>query len=587
MAGQIVYMNNVERGDVLYLRKLQEVVLTGHIRDLFYDSGIEDLGMNHPCLIVDTNAVTGMVDILILTSFGGCGIETGWQSRAKYLVPTVGSKLHKPFSQHIQYQPTKLGWRPGYLQIDRMYRVRRELLRHYDANNAHERFSLTEASFEFVQRLVEKRGLQIEKPRKASYWFNESIGPLTTSSPYLPFLLNVVPFTRPALIPNILMGAHFNTLSTLLDLTNTAKAKRMSFARKKQRKPIVVPSPPEPGEEDGSPQVEDLTEEENREQEDSQESLEVEAQEEEGDEEDLDPSREPTRTSKKRRREEPSPGDNDDEYSSNDPEEEQEPPRKKPYASLVPRTRYVTKDIISRKWKALSEPACQKIGEVFKLAARPVVIGMRDEKRRAEAQTVVGMMEKRWGVPYRLRKKLPRMPFPPTTKDDHFSYEAILNANHSLESQLTPAIHSIALLHAEIEKEKRALEADRAVLLTLKQNAKREEAARRKQKGKHPLLQKMELEYPPPTSPSQPKLNFNLDETSPLPLSFLDDDPKTMDPALAPLVQQLQGHLHSLKNNMAQVAGVGDAMRRTRAAVEEVLWRGLDGGRYAKVLGGE
>ena len=99
------------------------------------------------------------------------------------------------------------------------------------------------------------------------------------------------------------------------------------------------------------------------------------------------------------------------------------------------------------------------------------------------------------------------MPFPPGTQESDFDYEAILDKNvrverppdayficddvglinsysiiqRSLESQLTSNNHTIALLRAEIEKERVALAQDQEDLKNLEEALKGTESRRRKQ----------------------------------------------------------------------------------------------------------
>ena len=49
-----------------------------------------------------------------------------------------------------------------------------------------------------------------------------------------------------------------------------------------------------------------------------------------------------------------------------------------------------------------------------------------------------------------------------------------------------------------------------------------------------------------------------------------------MDENLAEVVQQFENHLESMNGNIAQVAGISDALERTQAAVDDALYRRLD-----------
>ena len=52
------------------------------------------------------------------------------------------------------------------------------------------------------------------------------------------------------------------------------------------------------------------------------------------------------------------------------------------------------------------------------------------------------------------------------------------------------------------------------------------------------------------------------------------------DPYLRQLASRMQGHLDSIQDNKRQMAGVEDALLRTRSRVDEVLYDGLDHQQY-------
>ena len=56
------------------------------------------------------------------------------------------------------------------------------------------------------------------------------------------------------------------------------------------------------------------------------------------------------------------------------------------------------------------------------------------------------------------------------------------------------------------------------------------------------------------------------------------------DSKLAPLLQQLQEHVESIQKNLGPVQDVNDALCRTRAAVDDVLYQKLDDSQYAGIL---
>lgn len=151
-----------------------------------------------------------------------------------------------------------------------------------------------------------------------------------------------------------------------------------------------------------------------------------------------------------------------------------------------------------------------------------------------------------------------------------------------LENQLTPAIHSVDLLKAEIEKEEMQLERDQEVLARLEGNAKAEKMRQREQVTKVILLYYL-LRTPLMQLQTHPLLrlpkNFEVDGDGPDDINFINskltepslfDDP---DPELAPLLDQLRNHLESMQASHAQVRGIENAMKDTQVALDDVLFK--------------
>ncbi|KAF2497689.1 hypothetical protein BU16DRAFT_482847 [Lophium mytilinum] len=201
----------------------------------------------------------------------------------------------------------------------------------------------------------------------------------------------------------------------------------------------------------------------------------------------------------------------------------------------------------------------EQIKNIFKTALRPVVASRRDERRRLEAEQVVGAMIRK------LEQRLPKMPFPPNTKDTDFDLEKVVERNRMLENQLTPAMHSIDLLKAAIEKEEAQLERDKEVLAEFEENAKAEKTALKNMSVKpHPMLR-------------LPK-NFEIGDDSAEDIGLvrqktakqaLFDDP---DPDFAPLLDTLRNHLESMQGNHEQVQGIDAVMQEAQAALDDVLF---------------
>lgn len=100
----------------------------------------------------------------------------------------------------------------------------------------------------------------------------------------------------------------------------------------------------------------------------------------------------------------------------------------------------------------------------------------------------------------RLERRLPRMPFPPLTKDAVFDHESVLNEHvrlypqdrsllisrlidlqRVLETQLSTTRNTIDLLKLEIEREEALLSKETKYVEEMEKNAKKAEVERRRQ----------------------------------------------------------------------------------------------------------
>lgn len=231
----------------------------------------------------------------------------------------------------------------------------------------------------------------------------------------------------------------------------------------------------------------------------------------------------------------------------------------KRFAFLKPRVRHVAERTIKSKWTTLPEPVQEKVRDMFKSLERPVIVRHHDERKRIEAQTAVG------AVVRNLAKRLPRMPFPPVTKDTSFDYEAALDENRALEAQLATVTNSVDLLKAEVEKEEALLAKETRQLEELEKNAKRAEAERKRQmKNEHPILRQLD-DLSSSHGRDQKLGRFAAPEIRTDDVSLCDYDP---DPELQALIKQLNGHLQSMQNNIAPLAGLRDAIILSRAALD-------------------
>jgi hypothetical protein len=56
---------------------------------------------------------------------------------------------------------------------------------------------------------------------------------------------------------------------------------------------------------------------------------------------------------------------------------------------------------------------------------------------------------------------------------------------------------------------------------------------------------------------------------------------------IAALATQAGSHMESMRSNLEQIAAIGPAMTRSKAAVQEVLLKHLDAEQYGNILLGE
>ncbi|CRL26235.1 unnamed protein product [Penicillium camemberti] len=229
----------------------------------------------------------------------------------------------------------------------------------------------------------------------------------------------------------------------------------------------------------------------------------------------------------------------------------------KRYAYLKPHVRRVPEKTIKSKWTPLPEPVQDKIKDMFQSLERPVIMRSQNERKRIEAQGAVQAVVRNLG------KRLPRMPFPPITKESNFDYESALNEHRSLEAHLATMNDSVDLLKAEIAKEEALLAGETKSLQEMDKNAKRAEAERKRQtKNEHPVLRQLDTLPQTEGSGSSEFLLLGAKDSQ-VTLDELETDPEVQG-----LMKQLHGHLQSMQSNTAPFAGLGDAITRSQTALD-------------------
>ncbi|MCJ1432894.1 hypothetical protein MMC27_002252 [Xylographa pallens] len=228
-------------------------------------------------------------------------------------------------------------------------------------------------------------------------------------------------------------------------------------------------------------------------------------------------------------------------------------------AKLKPRLRYINEDVIKTKWEVLPEHMQQQVRELFVAAERPIMTRHSEDKRKIEVQAALST------VTGTLAKRLPRMPFPAKTKEEHFNYEVLMNKNLTLEHQLTRILHSTALLESQITKEERLLIRERAGMNQLKRNAKAEVKLRSCQTGKRPGVLQAGIEVKE-SEDNATSIGLIKVPATKLPASEMD-----LDVSLQPTVWQLCDHLGSMETNATQTKGIIPALSETAAVLESQI----------------
>ncbi|KAK9457694.1 CENP-Q, a CENPA-CAD centromere complex subunit-domain-containing protein [Dipodascopsis uninucleata] len=221
-------------------------------------------------------------------------------------------------------------------------------------------------------------------------------------------------------------------------------------------------------------------------------------------------------------------------------------------------------DVIQREWGTLSESACENIIDLMYLVTLAVYNSIQSEQRKKQAQEVItDAIEK-------IRRRLRKLPVPPTANEKNFDYEGVLETNAQLERDLVTDLESISQLEQEIKKERKLYDKDKEYFKELEHNARAQENLRNSQKKK---LNKLLRDV------------TNLQENS-------GDDSETIgfveshsmidsDSSLNSLTSRLSQHLYSISSNISSVEEIVAASRQ----VESVLCHVLETRKQSNVSG--
>lgn len=313
-----------------------------------------------------------------------------------------------------------------------------------------------------------------------------------------------------------------------------------------------------------------------------------------------------------------------------DAEDEDDAPSSpsKSYLHVSPHVHRVRQSTIESKWTPLTGSTISAASSMLLVAHRPILQRLSGSEQR-HAHTLAALRL----ISHRITRKLAKgIPFPPASMPSaraprggrqasaasaaanvvdgraiELDFESVLDAKQALERQLDPALHGVELLTREKEKLERELEQDYEALRNLESSAK---AQGREYRG---MLKKAHVLAPTPEvvherwkqkaeqdilfSHSNSSVSGGLfsvsyfchshlrrcfmgiaDRVNSVSLQDLED------PELKSLALQLSDHMESIKNNLQQTDGVVPQLARSRAALQDVLFKQLGQEQYERVV---
>lgn len=167
-------------------------------------------------------------------------------------------------------------------------------------------------------------------------------------------------------------------------------------------------------------------------------------------------------------------------------------------------------------------------------------------------------------------QQVPRMPFPPSTNDNDFDYEATLDRISYLEDQLTSNQQSINLLRAQIKKEETLLKEDEQEVERLDRSFKSNTAFRRQQsKSLHSLARKAAGDVDDGQHKQLAVAAAQVD-------CHAKESTWVQDLELQATLKQLRSHLGSMANNISDVKQL-DVQMESLHQVLSALWHSRPG----------
>ncbi|UKZ88441.1 uncharacterized protein TrAFT101_004201 [Trichoderma asperellum] len=286
-----------------------------------------------------------------------------------------------------------------------------------------------------------------------------------------------------------------------------------------------------------------------------------------------------------------------------DEDDDDAPPSpSKPYLHVSPHVHRIRQSTIESKWTPLPDSTISAASSMLLVAHRPILQRLSgSEQRHAHTSAALRL------ISHRITRKLSKgIPFPPASMPSarvprggrqisaasaaanvmdgraiELDFESVLDAKQALERQLDPAIHAVELLTREKEKLERELEQDYEALRNLESSAKAQGREYRGMlKKAHVLAPTPELVHERQKQKVEQDISFSHSNSSASGGLFSDLE----DPELKSLALQLSDHMESIKNNLQQTDGIIPQLARSKAALQDILFKQLGQEQYERVV---
>ena len=157
--------------------------------------------------------------------------------------------------------------------------------------------------------------------------------------------------------------------------------------------------------------------------------------------------------------------------------------------------------------------------------------------------------------------RLPRIPYPPGTEENHFDNESNLHTVTRLETKLAANRQSMHLLRKQIAKEEQSLKTDKDELHQLNENSSRNEISQRELVRTLHALARTDDEERTNVDILDLELSAKQKGDSGLAVLYEDID-------IAPILTQLHHHLDSIDQNVAAIRSVAEHAQK---AIHELV----------------